>query len=100
MSPRPGDSTVMTSAPIQSRSCVAVGAACTCPRSRMRTPSRALLIYPLLIPPPRPGESQYVSSLRKQGPTTQLAPALVSKRNGRIEVGPLRIVRFDQLDFP
>src|SRR5690348_13744194 len=44
MSPRPGISTLITSAPIQARSCVAVGAACTCPISRMRTPSSALLI--------------------------------------------------------
>src|SRR5438477_3634306 len=45
MSPRPGISTLITSAPIQAKSCVAVGAAWTCPRSTMRTPSRALLIF-------------------------------------------------------
>ena len=46
MSPRPGISTLITSAPIHARSCVAVGAAWTWPISRMRTPSRALLIPP------------------------------------------------------
>src|SRR5256885_822984 len=39
MSPRPGSSTLITSAPIQASSWVAVGAAWTCPRSRMRTRS-------------------------------------------------------------
>ena len=44
MSPRPGISTLITSAPIHASSWVAVGPAWTWPKSRMRTPSSALLI--------------------------------------------------------
>src|SRR5258707_14432324 len=44
MSPIPGRSTLMTSAPNQARSCVQVGPDCTWVKSRMRTPSSALLI--------------------------------------------------------
>src|SRR5579875_788472 len=44
MSPRPGISILITSAPIQANSLVAVGPAWTWPKSRTRTPSRALLI--------------------------------------------------------
>src|SRR5207302_3321981 len=51
MSPRPGISTLITSAPIQANSWVAVGAAWTWPRSNMRTPSSALLIR-LSVPIP------------------------------------------------
>src|ERR1700760_3208610 len=42
MSPTPGRSTLITSAPSQARSCVQVGPDCTCVKSRMRTPSSAL----------------------------------------------------------
>ncbi len=42
MSPVPGRSTLMTSAPNQASSCVQVGPDCTCVKSRMRTPSNAL----------------------------------------------------------
>src|ERR1044071_6321734 len=42
MSPMPGRSTLMTSAPSQARSCVQVGPDCTWVKSRMRTPSSAL----------------------------------------------------------
>src|SRR6186713_671009 len=42
MSPTPGRSTLMTSAPNQASSCVQVGPDCTCVKSRMRTPSSAL----------------------------------------------------------
>src|SRR5918999_641661 len=42
MSPLPGRSTLTTSAPNQANSCVHVGPDCTCVKSRMRTPSRAL----------------------------------------------------------
>src|SRR5438093_13438702 len=43
-SPSPGRSTLITSAPNQASSCVHVGPDCTCVKSRMRTPDRALLI--------------------------------------------------------
>src|SRR5260221_14775936 len=43
-SPSPGRSTLITSAPNQARSCVQVGPDCTCVKSRMRTPSSALLM--------------------------------------------------------
>src|SRR6478735_5858087 len=47
MSPSPARSTLITSAPSHARSCVQVGPDCTCVKSRMRTPSSALLInYP------------------------------------------------------
>src|SRR6476620_9073120 len=42
MSPTPGRSTLMQSAPSQARSCVHVGPDCTWVKSRMRTPSSAL----------------------------------------------------------
>src|SRR5215469_11971024 len=45
MSPRPGSSTLITSAPIQASSWVPVGPAWTCVMSRMRTPSSA---FPLI----------------------------------------------------
>src|SRR5260370_22248389 len=61
MSPRPGISTLITSAPIQASSCVAVGAAWTCPRSRMRTPSRALLMH---LPPSTPAQAGAYFSTR------------------------------------
>src|SRR5262245_15501705 len=44
MSPRPGISTLITSAPIHANNCVPVGPAWTWLRSRTRTPSRALLM--------------------------------------------------------
>ena len=44
MSPTPGRSTLITSAPNQASSCVQVGPDCTWVKSRMRTPSSALLI--------------------------------------------------------
>src|SRR6266540_903173 len=46
MSPVPGRSTLITSAPNQARSCVQVGPAWTWLKSRMRTPSRALPAAP------------------------------------------------------
>src|SRR3954453_7659136 len=52
-SPRAGCSILMTSAPIQARSCVQTGPACTCVMSRTRTPSRAFATVierpPLLV---------------------------------------------------
>src|SRR6516164_5320938 len=42
MSPTPGRSTLITSAPSQANSCVQVGPDCTCVKSRIRTPVRAL----------------------------------------------------------
>src|SRR5687767_4418526 len=47
-SPSPARSTLITSAPNQASSWVQVGPDCTCVKSRMRTPSRALLIACLL----------------------------------------------------
>src|SRR5215211_6970498 len=44
MSPVPGRSTLITSAPNQARSCVQVGPDCTWVKSRMRTPSSALVM--------------------------------------------------------
>src|SRR5438128_11937477 len=44
MSPTPGRSTLMTSAPNQASSCVQVGPDCTCVKSRILTPSSALLM--------------------------------------------------------
>src|SRR5436305_1002313 len=46
MSPTPGRSILITSAPIQASSCVQVGPDCTCVKSRMRTPSSALPACP------------------------------------------------------
>src|SRR5215468_5829828 len=46
MSPIPGRSTLITSAPNQARSCVQVGPDWTCVKSRMRTPSSALPSLP------------------------------------------------------
>src|SRR5689334_8208067 len=46
MSPTPGRSTLITSAPNQARSWVQVGPDCTCVKSRMRTPSSALPAWP------------------------------------------------------
>src|ERR1700684_4588882 len=46
MSPTPGRSTLMTSAPIYASSCVQVGPDCTWVKSRMRTPSSALPAWP------------------------------------------------------
>src|SRR6202008_838890 len=46
MSPTPGRSTLITSAPNQARSWVQVGPDCTWVKSRMRTPSSALPAAP------------------------------------------------------
>src|ERR1700682_3507547 len=46
MSPTPGRSTLITSAPMEARSCVQVGPDCTCVKSRMRTPSSARPAFP------------------------------------------------------
>src|SRR5215467_4423171 len=46
MSPVPGRSTLITSAPNHARSCVQVGPDWTCVKSRIRTPSRALPSWP------------------------------------------------------
>src|SRR5215468_8325944 len=46
MSPTPGRSTLMTSAPSQASNCVQVGPDCTWVKSRMRTPSSALPALP------------------------------------------------------
>src|SRR5256885_4287640 len=43
-SPSPAFSTLITSAPNHASSCVQVGPDCTCVKSRMRTPAKALLI--------------------------------------------------------
>src|SRR3954454_3444500 len=48
MSPVPGRSTLITSAPNHARSCVQVGPDCTCVKSRIFTPSSAL---PIFVPP-------------------------------------------------
>src|ERR1700680_2316088 len=44
ISPAPALSTLITSAPNHASNCVQVGPDCTCVKSRMRTPSNALLI--------------------------------------------------------
>src|SRR6202453_2328010 len=44
MSPPPAFSTLITSAPNQASNCVQVGPDCTCVKSRIRTPSNALLM--------------------------------------------------------
>src|SRR5579862_4284680 len=49
MSPSPARSTLITSAPNHASSWVHVGPDCTCVKSRMRTPSNALLIHTLLF---------------------------------------------------
>src|SRR5262245_30715825 len=46
MSPMPGRSTLITSAPMKASNCVQVGPDCTCVKSRMRTPSSALPAWP------------------------------------------------------
>ena len=46
MSPTPGRSTLITSAPNQASSCVQVGPDCTCVKSRIFTPSSALPSLP------------------------------------------------------
>src|SRR5262249_273811 len=48
MSPRPGGSSLMTSAPRKPSICVQDGPDCTCVISRIRTPSRAFPIMNLL----------------------------------------------------
>src|SRR5690349_2650989 len=47
-SPSPARSTLITSAPNQASNCVQVGPDWTCVKSRMRTPSKALVIEELL----------------------------------------------------
>src|SRR5436853_4708929 len=49
MSPTPGRSTLITSAPNQASSCVHVGPDCTCVKSRILTPSSALPIWASLV---------------------------------------------------
>src|SRR5436305_527060 len=50
MSPTPGRSTLITSAPNQASSCVHVGPDCTCVKSRILTPSSAFDIFLSLLP--------------------------------------------------
>src|SRR4030095_6631549 len=81
MSPSPAFSILITSAPSHARSCVHVGPDCTCVKSRILTPSNALLI-PL---PLCSAES------RKRGRRLQAASRLFFRRpslfllRGRIE---------------
>src|ERR1700728_4756839 len=49
MSPTPGRSTLITSAPNQARSCVQVGPDCTWVKSRILTPSRAFILCVSLL---------------------------------------------------
>src|SRR5262249_32965572 len=46
MSPTPGRSTLISSAPMKASNCVQVGPDCTCVKTRMRTPSSALPAFP------------------------------------------------------
>src|SRR6185436_18715888 len=89
MSPTPGRSTLITSAPIQASSCVQVGPDCTCVKSRIRTPSSALLIplpHPIehpeyANPDPRPASCFLLGRRIQAGDAAALgAPALVDDR--------------------
>src|SRR5512134_3408701 len=46
MSPTPGRSILITSAPMKASNCVQVGPDCTCVKSRILTPSSALPAWP------------------------------------------------------
>src|ERR1700676_3844252 len=61
MSPRPGSSTLMTSAPSQARICVHEGPAWTCVMSRILIPSRALRTG---SPSPEPFEETPLTLMR------------------------------------
>src|SRR5215469_5089667 len=65
MSPTPGRSTLITSAPKYARSCVQVGPDCTCVKSRIFTPSSALPARPhgLLLGRGRPLPFDFLTSL-------------------------------------
>src|SRR6185437_10272462 len=87
MSPTPGRSTLITSAPNQARSCVQVGPDCTCVKSRMRTPVSALPAWPqgLLEGFGRPFPFAFLAVLRAlllrlASFTTRRAAALVLPR--------------------
>src|SRR5450432_2907082 len=49
ISPTPGRSTLITSAPNQANNCVQVGPDCTCVKSRIRTPASALVMICFLL---------------------------------------------------
>src|SRR5215470_15191453 len=65
MSPMPGRSTLITSAPNQASSWVQVGPDCTCVKSRMRTPDRALLMVSPCVLLRRRGRGQLRLQLRE-----------------------------------
>src|SRR5947209_18867392 len=71
ISPTPGRSTLITSAPNHASSCVQVGPDCTCVKSRIFTPSSAL---PISVPPEI--TSSFRASLRR----------LLANRALRIEI--------------
>src|SRR5690349_11223189 len=86
MSPVPGRSTLITSAPNQASSCVQVGPDCTCVKSRMRTPSSA---FDISIPLTLLGVSSggpLASGPRLSLPSARLLRRLLLERALRVEV--------------
>src|SRR6266542_1070576 len=80
MSPEPGRSILITSAPNQARSCVQVGPDWTCVKSRILTPSSALPSLPqgLLDTLGRPLPLAFLATTLRTGLLTALAAGLAT----------------------
>src|SRR5215469_4478323 len=83
----PGDSSLITSAPIHASSCEHVGPACTCVMSRMRTPFSAFMLL-------SPGFLFFLGGARVQA---RDAPALRARRLVDHRVDERRLLRAEGL---
>src|SRR5258706_3360824 len=85
ISPTPGRSTLITSAPNHASNCVQVGPDWTCVKSRMRTPLSAFVIVLLrLVSAPAPAGRKRGGAAR--GPAPDVANLFLAKHALRIEV--------------
>src|SRR5713101_7108880 len=85
MSPTPGRSTLITSAPNHASNCVQVGPDWTCVKSRMRTPLSAFVIVLLrLVSAPAPAGRKRGGAAR--GPAPDVANLFLAKHALRVEV--------------
>src|SRR5712671_4421134 len=92
MSPTPGRSTLITSAPNHASNCVQVGPDWTCVKSRMRTPLSAFVIVLLrLVSAPAPAGRKRGGAAR--GPAPGVANLFLAKHALRVEVADAAALR-------
>src|SRR6266404_1653751 len=92
ISPTPGRSTLITSAPNHASNCVQVGPDWTCVKSRMRTPLSAFVIVLLrLVSAPAPAGRKRGGAAR--GPAPDVANLFLAKHALRVEVADAAALR-------